>query len=821
MIGQRQKMKMQQKLSPQQLMLMQMLQMPVTSLEQMLKEEVEKNPMLEITESSAAQMETLPEVEEYAPTDSDDDDYSYRERQERDKNQDAHEMVYVSETTFTERLLAQLTMRHLTERQKTIATELIGSLDDAGYLGRDVMLIANDMAFTQGIEVEGDEVLEVLRVIQSLDPPGVGARSLQECLSLQLHRIENSTPAVATAIAVVDECFEAFVRHNYDSICQQLGVSAEELEAAVGCIRRLNPKPGSSDSSDRQSHYIVPDFIVTRMDETLHLSLNDAYLPQMRIDDYYRDVLGELQTNLHPTAGERETINFLKTNLESATSLMETLHQRQVTMLRVMQVIVRRQRRFFLTGNSGDLKPLLQKDVAEQTGYDISTISRVVNSKYVQTEFGTFLLKECFSQSITTDSGEEVATEAVRQELQALVDNEDKRAPLTDEELTRRLNEKGFSVARRTVAKYREKLGIPIGRLRRMLTMLLLLQFTGFGFPTAMVQAQTPQKESYYDSIINQRIRQGKQQARAGGKEGGPKAPATGKVRPALEIHEPDPEPTAVDSALAAGDDYIDMVYDASIPPPSMLWYGRNLSGAHVRLRNLSMDSLPDEINIRLIKGDETFCFPVKNIITSPYGWRMRWNRPHRGVDVRLNTGDPVHCAFNGVVRIARPMGAYGNLVVVRHYNGLETVYGHLSKIQVKPMQVVKAGQVLGLGGSTGRSTGPHLHFEVRFQYEPFDPEWILDFSNYTLRTRKLYLDKTYFGIRRPRSGETLEFKADKSIVPEEPARRKPDHPIYASVREGDTMETLAERNKTTVAELTKLNPDLKKLKKGTKVRVR
>lgn len=823
MIGQQQKMKMQQKLSPQQLMLMQLLQLPVTELEQKLKEEVEKNPLLEITDQAPAQMESLPdqEVGDSLMADADDDDYSYRERQERDKNQDRHEMMYVAETSFVDRLMAQLALKPLTDRQRMIADELIGSLDDAGYLSREVALVANDMAFTQGVEVSDDEVLEVLRVVQSLDPAGIGARSLQECLSLQLNRIAQPSPAEQAATAVVDRCFDLFVKHNYARIVDQLGISEELLEEAIGCIRKLNPKPGMGDGEAAQSHYIIPDFIVTRMDETLHLALNDAHLPQLKLDAYYVDMLKGMKTAARPTAGDREAIDYLQTNLESATGLMEVLRQRQVTMMRVMQVILKRQRRFFLTGDSADLKPLLQKDVAELTGYDISTISRVVNSKYVQTEFGTFLLKECFSQGVTTESGDEVSVEAVRQELQQLVDNEDKRSPLTDDELAQRLNEKGYPVARRTVAKYREKMGIPIGRLRRMLKVVLPFFLI---FMAGTVNAQRPQqKESYYDSLVNSQIREGERKARAAAAPKDKKARETGKARPALEIHEPEPEPTVVDSLLAAEDEFIDMVYDASIPPPSMLWYGRDLSGARVRLRNLVMDSLPDEITIRLLKGDEKFCFPVKNIITSPYGWRMRWNRPHRGVDIRLNTGDPVRVAFNGVVRIARPMGAYGNLVVVRHYNGLETVYGHLSKIQVKPLQIVRAGQVLGLGGSTGRSTGPHLHFEVRFQYEPFDPEWILDFSNYTLRTRKLYLDKTYFGIRRPRSGETLEFKADKSIVPEEPVKKAPPprKPVYQAVRKGDTWEKVAARNNTTVEALKRLNPDITKLKKGDKVRVK
>lgn len=810
---------MQQKLSPQQLMLMQMLQMPVTELEKTLKEEVEKNPLLEITDVPA-QVESLPETiegENYMQ-DTDDDDYSYRERQERDRNQDRHEMIYVAETSFVERLTEQLALKPLTERQHAIAVELIGSLDDAGYLSREVSLLANDLAFTQGIEVTEEEVLDVLHIVQSLDPPGIGARTLQECLSLQLHRIPRPSDIEALATRLVDTCFDLFVKHNYDRIVERLDVTVGQVQEAIDCIRRLNPKPGMGDGEAAQAHYIIPDFIVTRIDDTLHLALNDSHLPQLKIDAYYQDMLKGMKETGRATAGDREAIDYLQTNLDNANGLIETLRQRQATMLRVMQVILRRQKRFFLTGDPADLKPLLQKEVAEVTGYDISTISRVVGSKYVQTDFGTFLLKECFSQGITTDSGDEVSVEAIRQELQRLVDGEDKRKPLTDDELAKRLNEQGYPVARRTVAKYREGMGIPIGRLRRML-MLFLLLLSGI----TLLQAQQPAKESYYDSLFNSRLREGQRQERTADakNEKGKKTGGTGKVRPSLEIHEPEPEPTAIDSALAAEDELIDIMYDASIPPPSILWYGRDLSGTHVRLHNLSMDSLPDEINIRLLKGDEKFCFPVKNIITSPYGWRMRWNRPHRGVDVRLNTGDPVRAAFNGVVRIARPMGAYGNLVVIRHYNGLETVYGHLSKIKVKPLQVVRAGQVLGLGGSTGRSTGPHLHFEVRFQYEPFDPEWILDFSNYTLRTRKLYLDKTYFGIRRPRSGEALEFKADRSIVPEAPVAVKSDKPISITARENDTLETIAERYKTTVDALKGLNPDLKKVKKGIKVRIR
>lgn len=259
---------------------------------------------------------------------------------------------------------------------------------------------------------------------------------------------------------------------------------------------------------------------------------------------------------------------------------------------------------------------------------------------------------------------------------------------------------------------------------------------------------------------------------------------------------------------------------DGSEIPMWRFFYPDNFSGNFVRLRSLPLDSLPDEINIHLVGDTGEFCFPMKNIITSPYGWRDRWQRPHRGVDILLRTGDPVRACFPGVVRIARHMGGYGNLVVIRHRNGLETVYGHMSKILVKPRQNVKAGEIIGLGGSTGRSTGPHLHFEVRFQYEPFDPEWILDFSNYTLRTRRLHLDKTYFGISRPKGKKHPVFKADKSIIKERPMRRE-KREVYYEVKRGDTLERIAMLNSTTVDNIKELNPKLKKIKAGMRIRIR
>ena len=259
---------------------------------------------------------------------------------------------------------------------------------------------------------------------------------------------------------------------------------------------------------------------------------------------------------------------------------------------------------------------------------------------------------------------------------------------------------------------------------------------------------------------------------------------------------------------------------DGSEVPMWRLFYNDNMAGNLVRLRTLPLDSLPDEINIRIVKDSGGFCFPIKNIITSPYGWRTRWERPHRGVDILLRTGDPIHACFPGVVRIARPMGGYGNVIVIRHENGLETVYGHLSKIMVKPLQIVEAGEVIGLGGSTGRSTGPHLHFEVRFQYEPFDPEWILDFKNYSLRTRRLHLDKTYFGISRPKGNKPPIFKADKSIIKERPFKQQAKE-VYYEIQRGDTLEKIAMLHSTTVDQLKELNPKLKKAKPGLRIRIR
>lgn len=274
--------------------------------------------------------------------------------------------------------------------------------------------------------------------------------------------------------------------------------------------------------------------------------------------------------------------------------------------------------------------------------------------------------------------------------------------------------------------------------------------------------------------------------------------------------------PLTVDTALRDADEAIDLFYNMSNHTPASMWYGDNFSSHKVKTRVFPVDSLPDEIHLKLVQNPEDFCFPAKGCINSPYGWR--WGRAHRGVDINLKTGDPIYAAFGGVVRVACSMGGYGNVIVVRHYNGLETVYGHLSKIKVKPRQIVKAGDVIGLGGSTGHSTGPHLHFEVRFQYETFDPEWILDFKTYSLRTRRLRLDKTYFGVTCPRGNKAVAYKADASYVKERPIKKQE---AYYVVKPYETWEDVAIRHSTSVEELKKLNPEVPRIYEGLKIRVR
>lgn len=727
---------------------MRLLQLPVTELEQAIKEEVEKNPLLE---AEMKDEQPLP-ADDHELSDWDmgdeDFDYDYREHQESDPNKVHREFVVSDMLSATDRLLGQLALRPLTERQQIIATEIIGTLDDAGYLSRDLALVGNDLAFRQGIEASDKEMEEGLSIVQSLEPAGIGARNLRECLLLQLERQQETTvnglPVDTIATAIVRDHFDDFAGHRYERICNTMGISEEQLEEAADVIRHLNPKPGgSSDADNDTATTIIPDIVLTQHDGQLQFYLNDSHLPLLSLNEYYTDMLREMEAS----KGDRATIQFLRAKQADAQGFIDLLQQRHDTIVRVMRYIIKHQRKFLLSGNPDLLVPLRQREVAEATGLDISTVSRMANSKYLQTDFGTISLKECFSKGMATDDGKEVAIELIKQRLSEAIEKEDKRAPLSDDALTKALNEQGLPLARRTVAKYREQLGIPIARLRRLLVLLLLLA------GTHTLSAQM----SYYDSIVAARL------------EASRHTPAAPKTAPATAQQAQEGRKKATTVATATDTkETSNTNADANHVP---MWYDGFPHNRVNPLGRTQLDMLPDEINLLLIHDSADFCFPVKGAKSSPYGWR--WHRGHHGVDIALRTGEPIYAAFSGTVRIASRMGGYGNCIVLRHANGLETLYGHLSKINVHADQHVNAGDIIGLGGNTGNSTGPHLHFECRFLYQTFDPEWILDFKNHGLRTRRLHLDKSYFGIRQPRKGETLEYKADGSIIREGKKRPK------------------------------------------------
>lgn len=733
---------------------MRLLQLPVTDLEQAIKEELEKNPLLE---AEMHDEQPLPEgdnnVSDWDADEDDDYGYDYREHLESDPNSTRREFVVSDAPSATERLIQQLALKPLSDRQLQIATEIIGSLDDAGYLGRDLALIGNDLAFRQGIEATNEEMEDALRTVQSLEPAGIGARNLQECLLLQLERRQEAgEKSLATAIAIMRNHFDEFASHRYERICGALNIDEEEFEQAAEIIRHLNPKPaGSSDMDNDGATAIIPDIVLTQHDGSLSFYLNDSHLPQLSLNEHYTDLLHELEQQ----KGDNETIQFIRTHQANAQGFIDLLQQRHDTIVRVMRYILKHQRRFLLTGDPDQLVPMRQREVAEATGLDISTVSRMANSKYLQTNFGTIPLKECFSKGMATDGGEEVSIETIKQQLADIIEKEDKQAPLSDDAIAKIFNSQGLPLARRTVAKYREQIGIPVARLRRLMVLIVLFLST-LHAPFASLQAQ----QSYYDSIIALRIEAAARQT---------KAPASATTA----VPTPDAKKPVAPSTKSTPKTSDTLVSRATLANAHIVptWYDGFPHNRVNPMGRTRLDMLPDEINLLLIRDSADFCFPVKGIRSSPYGWR--WQRGHHGVDIALRTGEPIYAVFGGTVRIASRMGGYGNCIVVRHPNGLETLYGHLSKINVKANQQVAAGEVIGLGGSTGNSTGPHLHFECRFLYQSFDPEWILDFRSHTLRTHRLHLDKSYFGIHRPTKGEKLDYKADESIIREGKKRPK------------------------------------------------
>jgi RNA polymerase sigma-54 factor len=485
MLGQRLQQKLLQKLSPQQILLMKLLQIPTVALDQRIKQELEENPALEDTSDNSEDIaDSLSEEYENEPTDDnsrdttdfdfndylDEDDVdSYKLKANNESSDDEHkEIPYASETTFQELLTDQLSMLGLDEKQLNIAINIIGNLDDSGYLMREISAMVDDFAFSQNIETSDEEILEVLKIIQELDPPGIAARNLQECLLIQLRRIEEQTPAVKLAYRILEIQFERFTKKHYDKILDKLNISETQLKSAINEILKLNPKPGNSvGSSSKLNHYIIPDFIIYNNNGNLELTLNSRNAPDLRVSQSYAEMLQGYADAKIKSEQQKDAVMFIKQKIDSARWFIDAIKQRQNTMYVSMEGIMNYQRNFFLTGDFSKLKPMILKDIADRVGLDISTVSRVANSKYVETQFGTFLLKEFFSKSMENDSGEDVSTREIKNLVKEFIENENKTKPLNDDELTELLSKKGFKIARRTVAKYREGMDIRVARLRK------------------------------------------------------------------------------------------------------------------------------------------------------------------------------------------------------------------------------------------------------------------------------------------------------------------------------------------------------------------
>jgi len=483
-LRQRLQQKLLQKLSPQQIQTIKLLELPTIQLEQRIKKELEENPILEegnddeyqdddeevITEDTVDSSEDEFTLEDYL---NEEDVPSYKLVASNYSKDDKHEEIpFSGGVSFHEYLESQLGLRRLTDRQQMLGVYLIGSIDDDGYIRRKLTAIADDIAFSMGVETTEDELEEVLYIIQDFDPVGIGARDLQECLLLQIEAKEGTIPVVARARKILKYYFDEFTRKHYDKIQSKLGITEEELKEALDEILKLNPKPGSgfSDQHSSMSPHIIPDFILEIKDGELMLSLNSRNLPDLRISREYSQMLEHIAHKKDDmTKNEKETLTFVKQKLDSAKWFIEALKQRQNTLLLTINAILQFQREYFLEGDETQLRPMILKDIALLTGLDISTISRVVNSKYIQTHFGIFLLKYFFSEGLQTDSGEEVSSREIKSILTDCISSEDKKKPLTDEALMDILQEKGYQIARRTVSKYRELLGIPVARLRKEL----------------------------------------------------------------------------------------------------------------------------------------------------------------------------------------------------------------------------------------------------------------------------------------------------------------------------------------------------------------
>jgi RNA polymerase sigma-54 factor len=459
---------------------MKLVQLPTQSLEARIKQEIEENPALQEGKEKAEdtfendasdEREVRESMEEINWDDylGDDDTPDYKTKANNYSSDDElYEAPVIVNESFHDSLISQLRLRDLNTEELELATYLVGTIDDDGLLRRELIDIVDDLAFSQGVFTEEKELERLLEIIQDLDPPGVGGRDLRECLILQLERKRPSFK-VNLALSILEDYFDSFVKRHYQKLMDRLGVNEDELRDAIEEIGRLNPKPGGSSNLSRPTENVIPDYNLHIVDEELELTLNGRNAPELSLSNQYREMLEHYKASKEKNKAEKEAALFVKQKLDSAKWFIDAIVQRQQTLMLTMQSILNYQRDYFLTGDERKLRPMILKDIAEEIGMDISTVSRVASNKYIQTPYGTFLIKRFFSESMTNADGEEVSTREIKKILEDTVAEENKRKPMTDDALAKILKEKGYPIARRTVAKYREQLDIPVARMRKEL----------------------------------------------------------------------------------------------------------------------------------------------------------------------------------------------------------------------------------------------------------------------------------------------------------------------------------------------------------------
>lgn len=487
MLKQNLQLKLSQKLSPQQIQLMKLIQLPTQAFEQRLKEEMVENPALE----GGKEDEYDYDQDEYGNDDYDEyDDYD-NERIDADEinideylsddeipgyklqannysdDDEDRSLPFAATVSFHQSLLDQLNTFIMSEDEREIAEFLVGSIDDTGYIRRSIPDIVDDMAFTQGIYTDEATVEHVLHYIHQLDPAGVGARDLQECLLLQL-KSKTPTPSIELAVKIIEDQFEAFTKKHYDKLLQKFDIQQDDLRRAIDEIEKLNPKPGGAyESNAKPIEHVVPDFGIKIVDGELELSLNGRNAPELHVSKDYQEMLQSYKESRQKSSQQKDAVQFIKQKLDSAKWFIDAIRQRQETLFVTMNAIMEYQKEYFLDGDEAKLKPMILKDIADMVGLDISTVSRVANSKYVETPYGTKLIKEFFSEAMKNDQGEDVSTIEIKKILETVIAEEDKRKPLPDDKLADILKERGYPIARRTIAKYREQLDIPVARMRK------------------------------------------------------------------------------------------------------------------------------------------------------------------------------------------------------------------------------------------------------------------------------------------------------------------------------------------------------------------